>query len=430
MQSHTLKKIIVSMFSLWFFFLSMALTVTPSFSQEMRYFIPSYEGEKLARLREWEKQWAGKRVNKTNVDQIKDFLLPSQYKIMKDPKYLNDDIWWFDIVPYKTAELSKGQLEMTMKNAPTAKVGEDGKLINYEDMAGYIFPDPKTGVEVAYNFDMFTKGDSRFERTCGSVIEPRTGFDREQCRNRWEMFWAGRVYGDTYPKLPKNRKNFRRTLFSRITSPPDFVDMGILELKYNSMERDDDMWFWMPRYRRIRRVERAARGDNIDGTELIRDDVDGWYDHIHMNTYKLIGRKELLLVRRQEKPWETVTRKKGSANLNGYQRERVNTYVVEAIHKDPHYTYSKQVWYIDPEQWMILIKQAWDEEGRLWRVNEYTYQEVKTINGETAFIPASGLSIDVYGRHASFNIVQETKDVGKIFSKRIFTIHNLQKFAY
>jgi hypothetical protein len=79
---------------------------------------------------------------------------------------------------------------------------------------------------------------------------------------------------------------------------------------------------------------------------------------------------------------------------------------------------------------MILIKQTWDEEGRLWRVNEYTYQEIETINGEMAFIPASGLSIDVYGRHASFNIAQKNKDVAKIFKKDIFTINNLQKFAY
>ena len=35
-----------------------------------------------------------------------------------------------------------------------------------------------------------------------------------------------------------------------------------------------------------------------------------------------------------------------------------------------------------------------------------------------------------YGRHASFNIAQKNKDVGKIFKKSIFTINNLQKFAY
>ena len=430
MKTYLCKKVIVWFNCLTLLFFSMIATASLTSAEEMRYFIPSYEGEELAKVREWEKQWAGKKVDQTNVDQIKDFLLPSQHKIMKDPQYLNDDSWWFDVVPYKTAELSKGQMEMTKKNAPTAQIGEDEILLNYENMAGYIFPDPKTGVEVAYNFDMFTKGDSRYEKPCGSVIDPRTGFDREQCRNRWEMFWVGRCFGNTIPNLPKNPKNFRRTLFSRLLSPPDFVDMGILEIKYNSTTRDSDMWFWMPRYRRIRRVERAARGDNIDGTEYIRDDVDGWYDSVRQNTYKLLGRKELLLVRHQDNPAKTIEHKKGSACLNGYKRERIKTYVVEAVHKDPYYTYSKQVWYVDPEQWMILIKQAWDEEGRLWRINEYIYREVDTVDGEKAFIPAGGLNIDVYGRHASFNVIQKADDVGKIFKKNMFTINYLQKFAY
>jgi hypothetical protein len=429
MKTYSCNKVIVWFTCLTLLFLSVIAAASLTFAEEMRFFIPSYEGEELAKVREWEKQWAGKKVDQTNVDQIKDFLLPSQHKIVKDPQYLNDDSWWFDVVPYKTAELSRGQMEMTKKYAPTAKVGEEEMLENYEDMAGFIFPDPKTGVEVAYNFDMLTKGDSRYERTCGSVIEPRVGCYREQCRNRWEMFWVSRCFGDTIPKLPKNPKKFRRTLFSRVTSPPDFVDQGILEIKY-AYNRESDMWFWMPRYRRIRRVERAARGDNIDGTELIRDDTDGWYDSIRSNTYELVGRKELLLVRRLNNPAETVVRKKGSACLNGFKRERLNTYVVEVKSKDPNYTYSKQLWYVDPEQWMILIKQCWDEEGRLWRINEYCYQEVQSIDGQPAFIPAAGLSIDVYGRHASFNIVQKNKDVGKTFKKGIFTINNLQKFAY
>jgi len=431
MQNYLIiKRFMVSIRCLALFSILVVLTATPSFSQEMRYFIPSYEGEELAKVREWEKQWVGKKVDKNNVDQIKDFFLPSMYKIIKDPQYLNDDYLWFEIVPYKTAHLSKGQMEMTKKNAPIAKIDKDGKLLNYGDMAGYIFPDPKEGIEVAYNFHMYISGDSHFEYPCGAVVEPRTGFEREQCREVWNMYWASRCFTDPYPKLPKNPKNFRRTRFSRLLSPPDFADWGVLDIKFNSLESIDARWLWMSNFRRIRRVESQQRGDNIDGTEQLRDDIGGWYDHIPRNTYKLLGRKELLLIRHQENPWETIKVKRGTAVHNGLMRERINTYVVEAVHVDPHYTYSKQVWYVDPEQWMILIKQAWDPEGRLWRVHENYYEELKTVNGELAFIPAGVLQIDVYGRHASQSRKKLTKDVGKIFPKRLFTIHNLQKFAY
>ena len=36
-----------------------------SLATEMPLYVPSYEGEELAAVREWEKTWAGKRVDKT-----------------------------------------------------------------------------------------------------------------------------------------------------------------------------------------------------------------------------------------------------------------------------------------------------------------------------------------------------------------------------
>jgi len=103
---------------------------------------------------------------------------------------------------------------------------------------------------------------------------------------------------------------------------------------------------------------------------------------------------------------------------------------VEAVYKKPHYTYSRQVFYIDPEQWNILIKKCWDEEGNLWRVNENLYMQRKTIAGENAYVPAGTLNWDVYAWHASFNITKEVKDIGKNWPISTFTVHYLQRLAY
>jgi hypothetical protein len=396
-------------------------------ASDMRFFVPAYEGDALNKVREWEKVWAGKKIDKTNVDQVKDFMLESQVKVIKDPEYMNAKEYWFEIVPYQGATYSKGQIEMTKKFAPVARLDGD-MLVDYKNMAGFIFPEPKSGIEVMYNFDMQTKGDSRFETPDGYVVEPRTGIARGQARNRFEMFWSGRTYSEPYPAIPKNPKDFRRTLMSKMLSPPDFVDNGILEIKYNDTKREDDEWFWMSRFRRIRRISQAQRGDNIDGTELIRDDSDGWYDHVNRNNYKLLGRKELLLVRNQD--ISKIKWIEGSGIFTGLQRERIDTFEVEAVYKEPNYTYSKQVFYIDPEQWNILIKKCWDEDGRLWRINENLYMQRKTIDGENACVPAGTMNWDVYGRHASFNLIKQVKDIGKNFPESIFTVHYLQKLAY
>ena len=397
------------------------------YGEEMRILVPAYEGDELAKIREWEKTWAGKKIDKTNVDQVRDFLFEEQVKVIKDPEHMNAKEYWFEIVPYQKAQYSKGQIEMTKKNAPLAKLNGD-ELVDYKNMAGFIFPEPKSGLEVAYNFDMQTKGDARSEITEGYVVEPRTGLVRQSGRARKEMFWSGRTYTQPYPNIPDNPKDFRRTLFSKHLSPKDFEGMTILEIKYEDFKTHDDEWIYMPNFRRIRRVSHAQRGDNIDGTELLLDDDGGWYDHVVRNNYKLLGRKELLLARHTDQ--KKMTWPKNSGIYLGVTRERIKMYEVEAIYKEPHYTYSKQVWYVDPENWLILIKKTWDEDGKLWRMNENLYQVIKTVAGEEAFVPAGTMSWDVRGRHASINIVPETKDVGKNFPLSQFNLNALQQYNY
>ncbi len=38
----------------------------------------AYSAEELAKVREWEKTWAGKKIDKTNIDQVA-ALLPESY---------------------------------------------------------------------------------------------------------------------------------------------------------------------------------------------------------------------------------------------------------------------------------------------------------------------------------------------------------------
>ena len=50
------------------------LTHVPSRAAEIRYPVPCYEGEELAKVRAWEKEWAGKKITPANVDGVKEFL--------------------------------------------------------------------------------------------------------------------------------------------------------------------------------------------------------------------------------------------------------------------------------------------------------------------------------------------------------------------
>ena len=48
--------------------------------------VAMYEGEELAKMREWEKTWAGKKINKDNIAQVKDFLSEQFYQVLSRPE--------------------------------------------------------------------------------------------------------------------------------------------------------------------------------------------------------------------------------------------------------------------------------------------------------------------------------------------------------
>jgi hypothetical protein len=412
---------------LFFSILASVLFISPVAGEETRLFIPSYEGEEIIKVRQWEEYWAGKQIDSTNVQQVKDFLLAPQVKVLSDPGFMRTDRYWFEVVPYRKAIYSQGQVAMTIKNTPIARL-EGDLLADYRNMAGFIFPNPKSGIEAAYNFDMQTRGDSRVEIQEGNTVQPRTGFVKNDATRRTEMSWSGRTYGRPYPCIADNPKDLRKTLFYKFISPVGMIDSGSLEIRYNDVNRIEDQWFWMKQFRKAQRISRAQRGQNIHGTEQLREDTDGWNAHLQLNTYKLLGRKELLLGRHQDT--EKIIREKGSGVYNGLQRERIKTFEVEVVSKDPGYTYSKQIWYLDPEQWHILIKLCWDKKGNLWRCNENFYQKQKTVHDEYAYVTAGSMNWDVFGRHASIFLINEVTEIGQNFPKDIFSVFNLQKSAY
>ena len=168
----------------------------------------------------------------------------------------------------------------------------------------------------------------------------------------------------------------------------------------------------------------------IDGTDLIYDDNNGWYTHINLNTYKLVGQKDMLCARHQETPYEKLSRVEGQGFWNGVQRERVKCWVVEAVNKDPNYIYSKRVWYLDPENWQFNIQEMYDRQGRLWKVQEEFWNErkLKEAEGVSTVFKAEHI-VDLVRLHGSVGQF-EIFEIGQSLNKKIFSVANLQQLTY
>jgi len=411
-------------------------------AQEVKYPILCYEGEELKKAREWEKIWVGKRISTSNVDEAKEFLPETLYELMKNPEKQGAKEWWFEIVPYRPFIPSKGLIETTKRYAYTRKITPDGSLTEFAEKPGIPFPAPKSGIEMVYNYDCYTRGDTHKYCVVGQVIDVRTKIERFALQEGWEMFWTGRTDVPPLPKITRNPKNIRKSIFHHILEPPEFYDLRLLEIKYNNQDKEVDMWQWVPTFRRITRYAAAQKTDNVGATDMIYDDQFGWFSPVKKNKYRFLHRKEIVAARHTlenkeeflkpvhvRKEYAGFERKKGQAFYNGTKKERINAYVVEVVSKDPHYIYSKQIWYMDPESWWILYKSMYDKKGRLWKIADYWFDVYPGYAGEPVMCHVGDNFFDIQRRHSS-SCPWHLKEVGKPYSPKMFTLQALQKAAY
>ena len=405
--------------------------------------VPMYQGEELAKVREWEKTWVGKKINKDNIDQVKDFVSEQFYGIYANPEDWGTDDLWFEIVPYQQILPTPGQVTMTKKYAPTAKldpnprkaywdggVGPNEFLMGWEkgEQAGYPFPFPESGLEIAWNLESVTRGDTKSVGRNGVVVNPRTRTERRAIQPFTIDYFTGRCDYPPVPAKPKNPKGIRRAMYLFIEEPLDVRGTRYMELRYLDIEKPDDVWVWFPLFRRIRRMGYSYKSDTIDGSDLGPDDEVGWNGHVNRKDWKIVGRKEMLLGRHTDT--EKYEKTKGQAAWSGLQLERVNAYMLEAKFKDKDAVYSKEMLYMDPEMWRCLQKVTWDRQGRVWR-QFFFHTEVVTDEKMGITMPHAFeiYSSDLQRRHGCPTL-DKMEELGVQLDNKFWTIQNLQKLGY
>jgi len=408
------------------FTLALSLTKGPAGAAEVKFPVSAYTPQELAKVREWEKNWAGKKIDQSNIDQVAEYLPETWAAIYKDPQKWGapPEGISFQIVPYQQIIETKGMIEATKKYAPLVKTDAQGKILNYTEIAGFPFPDPKTGLELAYNFEFQTRGDTNKYQFYGPVVDPKSRTDRWADQEFTLMYFIHRVDVDPKPVIPKNPKGYHRGQFMHITQPHENNNSRLISMKYIDETKEYESYIFFSQFRRIQRLSMAERTNAIDGTDMIYDDGEMWDGYLSRNTYQFKGKKDLLLGRHLDN--NKLKRIPGQAVPSGYVLERCNTYVVEVINKDPDYLYSKRVWYIDPETYLVHWQEVYDELGRFWKIFFGPTTNLKTANGEIKNFMAVNNFHDIQRTHSNYNLIN-TKAIGHKVKPKIFLLSNLQK---
>jgi hypothetical protein len=342
----------------------------------------AYTSEELAAVREWEKTWAGTKVNHTNVDQVAQFMLESLVTIVKNP-----DRWgappegfFFTIRPYEFIEETPNFIAASRASSGKAKINADGYVENLAELSGRLFMDPgEDAMKMAWNFEMQNRGDTFQYRKYSPNVNPKNRSERMADQEYWEYYFINRTELDPKPVIESNPRGYRRGMFLHMYMPAEFLNTRMYTLRYIDQSKEDDSYLWYSQFRRIRRVNTAQRTDAIDGSDIIYDDEYLWDGQLLRNTYTYKGKRDLLTDRHDGVG--RISRNPGQVLSNDMTFERCNLLVVDAINKDPNYLYTKRVWYLDPETYYIMWTEIYDQQGRFWKIFFNSTQPLKSNTG-------------------------------------------------
>jgi hypothetical protein len=383
---------------------------------------PCYTGKQLQTLREWEKEWAGKKITSASVDTVKDILPESFYRLMKDT-----DTWgesWFTIAAYQPIQPTPGTISATQRYCGKPATDAQGKLINWT--SGVPFPHATDGIEMAHNYRCRSYGDGYSSDETGHLIDGAFGYDRTLHNKNQYVHFAGRTDTPPVPELPDNTKQLWRAFHLQQLAPPEVRNLRIIELQYKDETRAYDSWVWISALRRIRRRSTSERQDALGGADFCGYDNLGWDGPVHINTYRYMGQKELLLCRHTR--LDQLVHTPGKCLYDGTQRERINAHVIEVTNHDPNFLYSKMIWYLDPETWQILYSDRYDRNGKLWKVLDQFGYTTPGQGGVTVNFFNGNQMIDVQRRHSTAATVSYA--FGTNPDPQIVTLQYLQKHGY
>jgi hypothetical protein len=290
-------------------------------------------------------------------------------------------------------KLEKAFLDLSQKNAGKYDIDDKGYIIDKATgkIADYVqglpFPDVKTddhmaGNRVAENVKYTTYRVGAYVATADVQWIGRGGMEREVVAASRAFYYQNRPTGPI-----DNPQNFISQSMTFVVEPMDLRGSVMMNWAYNE-DKLDTNFAYVPMLRRIRRTSPASRSDPFLGTDFTTDDAYLWAGKNQTMTWKMLGKKTVLLPFTSADPMEMEVMPDGSVKRLfgpfkiGYQvpgwkgapwapvdliwspRE---AFEIEAMPVDPYYNCGKLVYYVDKESNMMLMKVMYTKSGEYWK---------------------------------------------------------------
>ncbi|GAB4289978.1 MAG: DUF1329 domain-containing protein [Myxococcota bacterium] len=373
---------------------------------------------------------SGKTIDKNNYKEFRKYIgeglatLIDKYKLK------------LDMVNYKRIHPSKGYIEATNKYRGQAKILPTGKDIRKRGIEGYTaglpFPQPKNGLEVAWNYHYNYNGDDGELYYAVKWVSASRGVEHME---EWKWTFIMRTINRTdIPPIPAIEsfmdKGLQYTSMTYALTPNDKKGFGAVYSR--SVEPlDQQGHIYVPAMRRVLRNTFGTRGDSWNSTDLLYEDVRGYMGYPEWMEWKLIGKETKFApmhagVKLNKHDAESNYDFQNAPHWNPkFKWEPRPVYVLEVTPKISDYPYSKQIIYVDAESYLIAYKETYDKKGELWKVLIQATNDSPNMD-ELPPIWSGAVVVDVQAEHATVFPLYYNK-VNQNFDPSMFTLSNLRK---
>jgi len=307
-------------------------------------------------------------IDASNVDQYADKLSVGQIELIKRYKGYRMDIY----ATHRPCAFPEWIYERSKKNAREAKLDKDNVFL-VDGWGPFLFPIPKTGAELIWNHTNGYNGNGKIEYN--AIIVPTKSGDFTTVTEKAVFF---PLQGNPEITSIEQADGIATYFFLEKLGPARLA--GEIILVHELVNGDRRAWLYNPGQRRVRRAPTVAYDNPIVATEslMVNDQARGMNGILDRFDFKLIGKKEMYIPydnwkiygADQSKTYEEMFGPQYPIReMHRYELHRV--WVVEAtVRKGKRHLFSKRVFYIDEDSWVIAVEDIYDQRGGLWRVME------------------------------------------------------------
>ena len=271
----------------------------------------------------------------------------------------------------------------TIKNEGKARLDEKGYAEELTFEPGVPFPKPSgphAGWQVIHNFDMALP---IYEDVIGVMFD--MGIDQSFKKDRDGLYKyyvvklarrsvmepKGRWYDARAERLQESVGSI-----SELHAPRDLYGNAYCQYEYDAPDKPNKHMIYTPLLRRIRLMTDSDSQDQAVGMDYAGDDDAMLAQDLRPDKYpyevKILEEREFLF------PTYTIDGETWIDSKNKFlwrdlKMERRPCYVIEMKQLDSNYIYSKRLYWVDKENFIIVMGEMYDQKGRLWRSQNTQY---------------------------------------------------------